>query len=313
MVITKVCVCGGGPEKGPRALVTCATLQQQEPPCPASTASLRCFSYINHTACWNKLQRTHAVLSAACLMHRTITTLLLFALMLLIAATQTLPSEAAKVLDKGVRKMTPRIMTWYQYGEAALHYMQQVRTAWHHCRAVGPSRLERRNLHTCLPRHMQPAARNSHAGVCISSSSLTDRLTVCLCGCCRVLPTSRVPRARARTSPTTPSAASTSCCTPGAMPSCAAYRRDSGGWLAGWLSGWLGGPGYCLWAVLVFAAKSVTVQQCRHHTTDHRCDAVLAPSLPCPLHPHAPPCVCLKCAPSLHVCPLHHPGCLPRP
>jgi hypothetical protein len=41
--------------------------------------------------------------------------------------TKTLPSEAAKVLDKGVRKMTPRIMTWYQYGEAALHYMQQVK------------------------------------------------------------------------------------------------------------------------------------------------------------------------------------------
>ena len=41
--------------------------------------------------------------------------------------TKTLPSEAAKVLDKGVRKMTPGIMTWYQYGEAVLHYMQQVR------------------------------------------------------------------------------------------------------------------------------------------------------------------------------------------
>lgn len=41
--------------------------------------------------------------------------------------TKTLPSEAAKVLDKGVRKMTPRIMTWFQYAEAALHYMQQVR------------------------------------------------------------------------------------------------------------------------------------------------------------------------------------------
>jgi hypothetical protein len=43
--------------------------------------------------------------------------------------TKTLPSEAAKVLDKGVRKMTPRIMTWYQYGEAVLHYMQEVRVA----------------------------------------------------------------------------------------------------------------------------------------------------------------------------------------
>jgi hypothetical protein len=43
--------------------------------------------------------------------------------------TKTLPSEAAKVLDKGVRKMTPRIMTWYQYGEAVLHYMQEV-SAW---------------------------------------------------------------------------------------------------------------------------------------------------------------------------------------
>jgi hypothetical protein len=40
--------------------------------------------------------------------------------------TKTLPSEAAAVLEKGVRKMTPRIMTWGQYGEAALNYLQQV-------------------------------------------------------------------------------------------------------------------------------------------------------------------------------------------
>jgi hypothetical protein len=39
--------------------------------------------------------------------------------------TKTLPSEAAKVLDKGVRRMTPRIMTWMQYGEAAINYIQQ--------------------------------------------------------------------------------------------------------------------------------------------------------------------------------------------
>lgn len=38
--------------------------------------------------------------------------------------TKTLPSEAAKVLDKGVRKMTPRIMTWAQYAEAAVNYIQ---------------------------------------------------------------------------------------------------------------------------------------------------------------------------------------------
>ena len=38
--------------------------------------------------------------------------------------TKTLPSEAAKVLDKGVRKMTPRIMTWTQYGEAAINFFQ---------------------------------------------------------------------------------------------------------------------------------------------------------------------------------------------
>ncbi len=38
--------------------------------------------------------------------------------------TKTLPSEAAKVLDKGVRKMTPRIMTWTQYAEAAVNYIQ---------------------------------------------------------------------------------------------------------------------------------------------------------------------------------------------
>jgi 3-ketoacyl-CoA synthase len=38
--------------------------------------------------------------------------------------TKTLPSEAAKVLDKGVRKMTPSIMTWGQYAEAAANYIQ---------------------------------------------------------------------------------------------------------------------------------------------------------------------------------------------
>jgi 3-ketoacyl-CoA synthase len=38
--------------------------------------------------------------------------------------TKTLPSEAAAVLEKGVRKMTPRIMTWGQYTEAAVNYAQ---------------------------------------------------------------------------------------------------------------------------------------------------------------------------------------------
>jgi 3-ketoacyl-CoA synthase len=38
--------------------------------------------------------------------------------------TKTLPSEAAAVLEKGVRKMTPRIMTWGQYAEAAVNYAQ---------------------------------------------------------------------------------------------------------------------------------------------------------------------------------------------
>eukprot|EP00882_Tetradesmus_deserticola_P028622 GHRQ01031890.1.p1 GENE.GHRQ01031890.1~~GHRQ01031890.1.p1 ORF type:complete len:263 (+),score=145.86 GHRQ01031890.1:146-934(+) len=38
--------------------------------------------------------------------------------------TKTLPSEAANVLEKGVRKMTPRIMTWGQYAEAAVNYIQ---------------------------------------------------------------------------------------------------------------------------------------------------------------------------------------------
>jgi hypothetical protein len=43
--------------------------------------------------------------------------------------TKTLPSEAAAVLDKGVRRMTPRVMTWGQYGEAVLHYSQQALAA----------------------------------------------------------------------------------------------------------------------------------------------------------------------------------------
>ena len=38
--------------------------------------------------------------------------------------TKTLPSEAANVLEKGVRKMTPKIMTWGQYVEAAANYIQ---------------------------------------------------------------------------------------------------------------------------------------------------------------------------------------------
>jgi 3-ketoacyl-CoA synthase len=38
--------------------------------------------------------------------------------------TKTLPSEAANVLEKGVRKMTPRIMTWGQYAEAAVNFIQ---------------------------------------------------------------------------------------------------------------------------------------------------------------------------------------------
>jgi 3-ketoacyl-CoA synthase len=38
--------------------------------------------------------------------------------------TKTLPSEAANVLEKGVRTMTPRIMTWGQYAEAAVNYIQ---------------------------------------------------------------------------------------------------------------------------------------------------------------------------------------------
>jgi hypothetical protein len=40
--------------------------------------------------------------------------------------TKTLPSEAANVLEKGVRKITPSIMTWGQYAEAAVNYIQQV-------------------------------------------------------------------------------------------------------------------------------------------------------------------------------------------
>lgn len=56
--------------------------------------------------------------------------------------TKTLPSEAANVLEKGVRKMTPRIMTWTQYLQAALHYTQQLAahlTAGRLCQApAGP-------------------------------------------------------------------------------------------------------------------------------------------------------------------------------
>ena len=43
--------------------------------------------------------------------------------------TKTLPSEAANVLEKGVRKITPSIMTWGQYAEAACNYIQQASAA----------------------------------------------------------------------------------------------------------------------------------------------------------------------------------------
>jgi 3-ketoacyl-CoA synthase len=43
--------------------------------------------------------------------------------------TKTLPSDAANVLEKGVRKMTPRIMTWGQYAEAAVNYIQAAAAA----------------------------------------------------------------------------------------------------------------------------------------------------------------------------------------
>jgi hypothetical protein len=43
--------------------------------------------------------------------------------------TKTLPSEAANVLEKGVRKITPSIMTWGQYAEAAVNYIQQASVA----------------------------------------------------------------------------------------------------------------------------------------------------------------------------------------
>jgi hypothetical protein len=54
--------------------------------------------------------------------------------------TKTLPSEAANVLEKGVRKITPSIMTWGQYAEAAVNYIQQViadtTRSFRLCRAV---------------------------------------------------------------------------------------------------------------------------------------------------------------------------------
>jgi 3-ketoacyl-CoA synthase len=41
-----------------------------------------------------------------------------------LVVTKTLPSEAAVALEKAMRKMAPRIMTWGQYAEAAVHYTQ---------------------------------------------------------------------------------------------------------------------------------------------------------------------------------------------
>jgi hypothetical protein len=55
--------------------------------------------------------------------------------------TKTLPSEAANVLEKGVRKMTPRIMTWGQYAEAAVNYIQTAAaqaSSGRLCTAPGP-------------------------------------------------------------------------------------------------------------------------------------------------------------------------------
>ncbi|KAF6264149.1 FAE1/Type III polyketide synthase-like protein-domain-containing protein [Scenedesmus sp. NREL 46B-D3] len=41
-----------------------------------------------------------------------------------LVVTKTLPSEAAAALEKAMRQMAPRIMTWGQYAEAAIHYIQ---------------------------------------------------------------------------------------------------------------------------------------------------------------------------------------------
>jgi 3-ketoacyl-CoA synthase len=41
-----------------------------------------------------------------------------------LVVTKTLPSEAAAALEKAMRKIAPRIMTWGQYAQAAMHYTQ---------------------------------------------------------------------------------------------------------------------------------------------------------------------------------------------
>jgi hypothetical protein len=138
--------------------------------------------------------------------------------------TKTLPSEAAKVLDKGVRKMTPGIMTWYQYGEAVLHYMQQVRAP--------PAAL--RCLDVCL---YLPASRRSSVRFLRDSPALNKLHDAgagavvlnasCVCWC-RALLTSLAASTQVLTSRTTHSAASTSCCMLAATQSCEASRRGSG-------------------------------------------------------------------------------------
>ena len=52
--------------------------------------------------------------------------------------TKTLPREAANVLEKGVRKITPRIMTWGQYAEAAVNYVHQGLASVTGWKAPGP-------------------------------------------------------------------------------------------------------------------------------------------------------------------------------
>uniref|UniRef100_A0A383W0W2 3-ketoacyl-CoA synthase n=1 Tax=Tetradesmus obliquus TaxID=3088 RepID=A0A383W0W2_TETOB len=41
-----------------------------------------------------------------------------------LVVTKTLPGEAAVALEKAMRKMAPKIMTWGQYAEAGIHYTQ---------------------------------------------------------------------------------------------------------------------------------------------------------------------------------------------
>jgi hypothetical protein len=111
--------------------------------------------------------------------------------------------------------MTPRIMTWGQYGEAALHYVQQVG-------------LKCGRDVTAASIGWLPMAKGTTGAWRCSTLTTAPAVTACPVHARRGWQQSQGPTGRRPTSQTTRAAPTTSCCTRAATPSCAASRRASG-------------------------------------------------------------------------------------